>query len=92
MRITFDEAKRSRTLAERDLDFRQAINLFSGTEFSFIDDRKEYGEVRMLTVGRLEGRLTAVVWTPRGDARHIISMRKCNLREEKKYGWRVDRS
>ncbi|MFZ0604911.1 MAG: BrnT family toxin [Roseiarcus sp.] len=30
-----------------------------------------------------------VVWTPRGDARHIISMRKCNAREQTKYGQRL---
>ena len=33
-----------------------------------------------------------VVWTPRGDARHIISMRKCNARERAKYRDRLDGS
>ena len=33
-----------------------------------------------------------VVWTPRGDARHIISMRKCNAREREKYRDRLDGS
>ena len=40
MRITFDEAKRSRTLVGRGLDFEQATDLSSGSEFSFVDDRK----------------------------------------------------
>ena len=89
MRITFHEAKRALTLAERGIDFASAIEVFTGDEFSIVDSRRDYGETRMLTIGRLDGRMVAVVWTQRGDARHIISMRKCNRREEKKYGQRV---
>jgi uncharacterized protein (DUF4415 family) len=32
----------------------------------------------MLTVGHLDGRMVMVVWTQRGSARRIISMRECN--------------
>src|SRR6516162_3955438 len=37
------------------------------------------------SVGFLAGRMVMVVWTPRGDARHIISMRKCNAKEQARY-------
>jgi uncharacterized protein len=30
-------------------------------------------------------RMVMVVWTPRGNARHVISMRYCNARERKIY-------
>jgi uncharacterized protein len=52
------------------------------------DIRWAYGEDRFQTVGFLAGRMVMVVWTPRGDARHVISMRKCNAKERKKYSQR----
>lgn len=85
MKISYDPAKRERTLAERGLDFEDAAHLFAGTTITALDDRKEYGEQRFQTFGLLNGRLVTLVWTPRGDVRHIISMRKCNDREKEKY-------
>ena len=85
MNISYDPKKRDRTLAERGLDFEHAVHVFAGTTIDFIDDRKYYGEDRWITFGRLKGRLVALVWTIRGDTRHIISMRKANDREQEKY-------
>lgn len=48
------------------------------------DDRLDYGERRRITVGYLDGQIV-VVWTPRGQARRIISMRKENEREIAKF-------
>jgi uncharacterized DUF497 family protein len=89
MRITYDPAKRLKTLAERKVDFDDARGIFAGVTFDFRDDRKDYGEVRMVTIGRIDGRMMVVVWTPRGNARHIISMRKANEREEARYAQRL---
>ncbi|MER2265536.1 BrnT family toxin [Methylobacterium oxalidis] len=85
MAITFDPAKRTRTLAERGLDFRDAETVFAGTCVSFEDERHDYGEVRVVTIGRLIGRMVILIWTPRGADRHIISMRKANDREQARY-------
>jgi uncharacterized DUF497 family protein len=85
MKLSWDPEKRDRTLAERGLDFEDAAQVFAGTTVDFIDDRQDYGEDRWISFGRLKGRLVALVWTPRGEARHIISMRKANDREQKKY-------
>ena len=82
MEISYDPAKRAKTLAERGLDFEDAVHVFAGTTIQAVDDRKDYGEIRLQTFGMLRGRLVNVVWTQRGDIRHIISMRKCNGREE----------
>lgn len=49
------------------------------------DDREDYGEIRTITVGWLDADVVAIVWTERGAARRIISMRKCNERERKRY-------
>ncbi len=85
MRITFDPAKRAWTLRERGLDFEHAAQVFAGLTIDIPDLRRDYGEPRINSVGHLRGRMVIVCWTPRGDARHIISMRKANEREKARY-------
>jgi uncharacterized DUF497 family protein len=88
--ITFDPAKRQWTLRERGLDFADALRVFEGRTLQLEDTRRDYGERRFVTVGRLQGRLVVIVWTPRGDSRHIISMRKGNDREEARFAKRLE--
>jgi uncharacterized DUF497 family protein len=90
MKITFDSAKRLATLTERGLDFADAEHVFEGLTLTAEDTRKPYGERRFQTVGFLADRMVMVVWTPRGAARHIISMRKCNAKEQKAYSKRFE--
>lgn len=85
MHITFDPAKREVTLRERGLDFADAAKVFAGRTLTDEDDRVDYGETRYRTVGYLQGRMVMVVWTPRGEARHVISMRKTNDRETRRF-------
>lgn len=85
MVITFDRVKRDRTLAERGLDFAAAEAVFAGPCFSFLDEREDYGEDRIITFGLLAGRMVVIGWTPRGEDRHVFSMRKANDREQRKY-------
>ncbi|WP_321911900.1 MULTISPECIES: BrnT family toxin [unclassified Paraburkholderia] len=81
MRIEFDGVKRASALAERGLDFARAAEVFAGRNLTRRDDRNDYGEVRFTTAGWLDARIVIVVWTQRGAARRIISMRKANERE-----------
>ena len=90
--IEFDPQKRFQTLLERGLDFARAGEIFSGTIHTFPDLRQSYGESRFITLGFLDGRLTVVVWTPRGSRKRIISMRNANERENKEYSQGMDRS
>jgi hypothetical protein len=89
LRITYDPAKRAATLSERGLDFESAALVFAGDTLDAEDSRADYGERRIVTVGHLRGRMVIVVWTPRGDARHVISMRKANERERRRYRQRL---
>ncbi|MCX7171749.1 MAG: BrnT family toxin [Proteobacteria bacterium] len=82
MRITFDPAKREKTLAERGLDFADATLVFAGVTVEIEDTRKNYDETRIICYGLLEGRMVVVGYTPRGADRHIFSMRKANDREQ----------
>lgn len=90
MQIEFDTEKRDRTLAERQLDFARAAEVFTGVNVTALDARVDYGEPRFTTVGVLDGRMVVMVWTPRGEARRIISMRKANEREIAKYAPALD--
>jgi uncharacterized DUF497 family protein len=82
MRITFDPAKRARTLADRGLDFADAAMIFAGVTLEVEDTRRDYGETRIICFGYLDGRMIVVGYTPRGAGRHIFSMRKANEREQ----------
>jgi uncharacterized DUF497 family protein len=82
VKISYDPDKRAKTLAERGLDFDDAVRVFAGRTLTLPDERQDYGEIRYLTYGLLDDRMVAIVWTPRGETRHIISMRKCNAREK----------
>jgi uncharacterized DUF497 family protein len=82
MRVIFDAAKRDATLAERGLDFADAALVFAGVTVEIEDTRKNYGEIRIVCYGLLEGRMVVVGYTPRGADRHIFSMRKANDREK----------
>jgi uncharacterized protein len=82
MRITYDPAKRAKTLADRGLDFADAATVFAGVTLEFADNRKDYGETRIICFGYLEDRMVVVGYTPRGAGRHIFSMRKANEREQ----------
>lgn len=88
MKIAFDPAKRDWTLRERGLDFAHAAEVFAAETIDIPDLRRDYGEPRINSVGFLRGRMVIVCWTPRGDAKHVISMRRANDREKARFGQR----
>jgi uncharacterized protein len=49
------------------------------------DKRRDYTEERRVTLGMIEGRLYAVPYTVRGKIVHLISARRANEREQRKY-------
>lgn len=84
MRIEYDHRKRQITLEERGLDFADAPLVFAGSRrITWTDNRQEYEEDRLITMGELAGRLVIIVYTDRADATRIISMRKANEREKR---------
>ncbi|HCF24673.1 MULTISPECIES: BrnT family toxin [unclassified Novosphingobium] len=82
MDLEYDEEKRQRTLRERGLNFSDATKVFDSLEIELVDDRFDYGEVRIISFGQIDDRPVAIVWTPRGThRRRIISMRYVHERE-----------
>lgn len=87
--LEFDDAKREITLFERGLDMARANEIFEASHMDQIDSRKNYGEVRVVSFGCLDNLPVVVVWTHRGIKRRIISLRRVNEREIKKYTERM---
>lgn len=83
--IRFDTAKHLRTLEQRDLDFLDAESVFAGPTIEVPDRRRDYGEVRIVSVGWLRDGAVIVVYTERNGLKHIISMRKANEREQRRF-------
>lgn len=82
MEIEFDESKRLKLLQERGLDLRDDPPLvFAGRHIELEDTRKDYGERRYRVWGYLRGRRVSLVWTLRGNARRIITMRYAHEQE-----------
>lgn len=83
--FSWDESKRERVLAERGIDFlRVAASLFDGRPFLTAPSPRD-GEERFLSVGLIEGRFFAVIWTWRDGAIRIITARRARDAEEKRY-------
>lgn len=86
MEIEYDAHKRDTTLAKRGLDFALANEIFDGRHVSHPDDRFDYGERRVITVGFMGGRMVVAVWTERAGRRRMISLRKANDDEQAAFG------
>ena len=85
MKLTWDEAKRAANLEKHGVDFA-AIEAFDwATALVLEDTRKDYGETRLLAMGLIEGRLHALVFARRADGVRVISLRKANSRERRRY-------
>lgn len=67
------------------ISLTQRQPLLIRSESSRQDTRFSYGEDRYQLIGRIEERLFVLVYTPRHDAIRIISARKANAREVKRY-------
>ena len=87
MNFEWDEAKSDACFAERGFDFGYAIRVFlDPNRLIEVDDRFDYGEQRYRVLGQIEWRVFVVVYTPRGTAFRLISARKANRREVRRYG------
>ncbi|KWZ38004.1 hypothetical protein WS72_24180 [Burkholderia savannae] len=85
MDITFDPAKNETNIGKHGVSLALAAQLDWSDVLSYVDDRRDYSEVREVGFGVIGDRLYCVVFTQRGDSMHIISMRKANKREVRSY-------
>ncbi len=85
MEIEFDPEKNDRNVRERGISFEQARDFEWDGALVWRDTRRDYSEERFIALGLIGERLHSLVFTARGDAVRIISLRKANRREELRY-------
>src|SRR5271157_834668 len=85
LKYDWDEAKNRENLSKHGLSFEDAEQVFAGRCVTFADDRFDYGEERLITLGLLAGRLVVIAHVMGDEGARIISMRKGNRREQKVY-------
>ena len=83
MQFEWDREKRLTNLAKHGLDFAEVERL--DWDSAQITPRSESGEQRFVALGYVDERLHVVVYVRRGANRRIISFRKANRREERRY-------
>ncbi len=87
LEFEWDDAKAESNLAKHGVPFAYATQLFLDAQRVDLDvTRPADGEVRRKAIGVIEGRLFAVVYTVREGRCRLISARRCNANEEKRYG------
>jgi uncharacterized DUF497 family protein len=84
MDFEWSDAKRTAVLEARGLDFIDAEILFDGRPLHTVASPRA-AEERWLSVGELNGRLIAVVWTWRNETIRIITMRRARDAEKGRY-------
>ena len=86
MKFEWDLIKNEINIRERGIDFADAHEMFNGDLWVFQDNRRNYGEERYIGIGHIRKRLMVIVYTERDlDIIRVISLRKANKREQKKF-------
>lgn len=85
MRIEYDPHKNLRNIEERNLPFERVKELDWENALLWQDTRKIYPELRLSGLAMLDNRVYAICITPIYKGIRVISFRKANKREVKKY-------
>lgn len=83
--IEFDPRKSRANLEKHGIDLPTAARIWEDVVIERQDNRRDYGETRIIALGAIEGRVLVVVYTWRGDRRRLISARKANTDESQIY-------
>ncbi|MCP3054394.1 BrnT family toxin [Aurantimonas marianensis] len=62
-----------------------AAQIFAGPTVEAIDDRADYGEIRIRSIGRRDGQHDVVIYTFRNGTRRLISARKAGRHDRDRY-------
>jgi len=85
MKLDYDTAKNVRNIAERQLSFERVRGFDFDNAVVTQDVRKDYPEARFVALGMLDARVHVLCFTPIAGGVRVISFRKANPREVKRY-------
>jgi uncharacterized DUF497 family protein len=85
MKFEWDEKKNLINLEKHKISFELISLVFDENLISKEDERHDYNETRHIGYGLIQGRCINVIFTKRGEKIRIISGRKANAKDTKKY-------
>ena len=88
MRCTWTQEKNRSNLQKHRIAFEDAKRIFEGLTVERVDNRFDYGEIRVYAIGLVNGVEITVIYSDRGDdERRIISAWKAES-HERRYYWK----
>ena len=86
MIFEWDDQKNERNILKHGVDFAGAALMFLDYDrIEIIDNRKDYKEIRYITIGTVNEIILSVVYTVRKAKYRIISARRANKNERETY-------
>lgn len=85
MEISFDPVKSALNIEKRGLSFDRAADFDFELALFDLDERHDYGEIRVRALGPLDQRLHVLVFVETANGIRVISLRKANKREVNRY-------
>ena len=89
MQFEWHEAKNQANIRKHGVSFEIARLIFGGPVLTRLDNRKDYGEDRYISIGKLEETLIVVAHTRRKGCIRIISARPASRKERRKYDGQI---
>lgn len=85
MEIEWDEEKRRKLLAERGVDLVYAARIFRGPVLTERDARRDYGEERDVSIGKVAEDHYVVVHTTRGNVVRLVTAWRAGRGARRRY-------
>ena len=85
MLVQWDEQKRRRVIAQSKIDIVYAALSFEGPVLTVVDNREDYGEIREVSIGVVDGECFVVVHTERQGEIRLITAWKGGREEHDRY-------
>ena len=86
MNYTWDPKKNRQNIALHGIAFEDAVKIFNGPALEQVDERFDYGEVRVYAVGLVNGiEITVIYAEVSSSMRRIISAWKAERYEREAY-------
>lgn len=85
MDFEWDHDKAALNLRKHGVSFDDILEADWSQALVGRDSRADYGEIRFMAYVPIHKRLYVVIYTPRKSKRRIISLRKANPREARRY-------
>lgn len=82
----WDANKNAINKKKHGISFQQSTEVFNDANAVTVEDKRhDYGETRNNTTGFAFGKLWSVIWTPRKEKKRLISSRRANKKENRRY-------